>query len=120
MNCNCFCSQDYNPITEDGTPKINYSFSNKRSQSVKKGKKKEINNHNSVNDSSKVCSSSEGYWERRYNKNQDKINEIKKQKEEKEIGELRGKPTISKYSKKIVKNLMNQPYTQTMPGQRRQ
>ena len=120
MNCNCFCSQNYNSITEDGTSKIKYSYGNKRSQSVKKGKKKKINNHNSVNDTSKVCSSSEGYWERRYNKNQDKINEIKKQKEEKEIGELRGKPTISKNSKKIVKNLINQPYTQTMPVQRRQ
>ena len=120
MNHNFFSSQNYNPVTEDIkilTPKTSYSFVNKRSQSVKKGKKVDNNKHNntnrSLNDTSKIYSSSECYWEKRYNDNQSKMNELKRQREEKEMKELRGKPKISKRSKQIVENLINQPYRST-------
>ena len=123
MNHNCFSSQNYNPVTEDIkilTPKTSYSFVNKRSQSVKKGKSKENkkpnNTNRSLNDTSKIYSSSECYWEKRYNDNQSKMNELKRQREEKEMKELRRKPKISKRSKQIVENLINQPY-RTSPVQ---
>ena len=106
MNHNFFSSQNYNPVTEDIkilTPKTSYSFVNKRSQSVKKGKKVDNNKHNntnrSLNDTSKIYSSSECYWEKRYNDNQSKMNELKRQREEKEMKELRGKAKISRRSK---------------------
>ena len=41
------------------------------------------------------------------------MNELKRQREEKEMKELRGKPKISKRSKQIVENLINQPYRST-------
>jgi hypothetical protein len=66
------------------------------------------NNNNSNNNTSRVYSSSNGYWENREERNKEKIERIRKEREMKEMNEMKDVPHISKRSKEIAQKLKNE------------
>ena len=66
------------------------------------------NNNNSNNNTSRVYSSSNGYWESREERNKEKRERIRKEREMKEMNEMKNVPQISKRSKEIAQKLKNE------------
>ena len=78
-------------------------------QNMKINKDAHKNNHNNKN----IYSQINNYWENRDKKNKIKMQQIKKEREEKIYGELSQKPKISKNSKEIIERLKERNYELT-------
>ena len=78
-------------------------------QNMKINKDAHKNNHNNIN----IYSQINNYWESRDKKNKIKMQQIKKEREEKIYGELSQKPKISKNSKEIIERLKERNYELT-------
>ena len=78
-------------------------------QNMKINKNAHKNNHNNIN----IYSQINNYWESRDKKNKIKMQQIKKEREEKIYGELSQKPKISKNSKEIIERLKERNYELT-------
>ena len=78
-------------------------------QKMKINKDAHKNNHNNIN----IYSQINNYWESRDKKNKIKMQQIKKEREEKIYGELSQKPKISKNSKEIIERLKERNYELT-------
>ena len=83
----------------------------KSNQNIVKNKNQKLNKnkHNNLNVYSKV----DKYWENREKKNKIKMQQIKKEREQKIYGELYPKPKISKNTKEIIQRLKERNYELT-------
>ena len=78
-------------------------------QNIKISKNAHKKNHNNINVYSKISN----YWEIRDKKNKVKMQQIKKEREQKIYGELSQKPKISKNSQEIIERLKERSYELT-------
>ena len=83
----------------------------KSNQNIVKNKNQKLNKnkHNNLNVYSKI----DKYWENREKKNKIKMQQIKKEREQKIYGELYPKPKISKNTKEIIQRLKERNYELT-------
>ena len=93
------------------SPKTSFNFSyiplGPQEVNVSKIKKQNDTNLSMYNPNNTSCvySSADNYWQRRELETQEKLNKIKNEIYQKELGELKEKPTISKNSQKIASKI---------------
>jgi hypothetical protein len=89
------------------SPKQNYKFKKAALSRCQSQDKYSVNNRSIYSTESGYNSSVHYYMQRRHNETQAKLQKLRNEREDKELGEVRDRPHISRNSRKIVEEHMN-------------